>query len=238
MAAVLEDLRALPVGAHALSLHASQDEALRNAVEFLAGAPIGHAVSYWVPTEPLAERYNAKLAEVAPEHAGRVRFLPTEQVREHEGKLRPVDEIIAFVQGHPRGVTAAGETISYYWNVVTMDAHLEYEAWFDERPRDDSRFLCPYDLRRIPSGRATEVLRSLGAHHDHIILSRSRDPSVRLLELFVFPKVREIPSTLEETLGWALRTELVDVEGSPSELELTTKGDDVVREWGDRALVG
>jgi hypothetical protein len=211
---------------------------LQTAVSFLAGAPEHQAARYWVPSEELANEYNARVGQLVPGRGGLVRYLSTEQVEEREGRLRPVSDVTDFVEANPRGVTAAGETLSAYLNRDNIDAHLEYEAWFDALPRDDSRFLCPYDLRRLPVDQATEVLRSLGSHHNYVVLSRSTDPPIRLLQLFVFEKILEIPEPLEGTLGWAIRSDAVDIAGSPKALKLTRHGDEMLEEWGDRTWVG
>jgi hypothetical protein len=237
MPAVLENLEKLPPGSHAVSFHASRAEAERHALDFIRGAPEGQPVSYWVSRADLAHRYNELLAREDPRHVGCVVPLPTEQVELREGRLRPVSAVFAFIEQHPDGATAAGETISSHWNASNVDAHLEYEAWFDAQPRDDFRYLCPYDLRQIPSTHPEQVMRELGRVHPQVVFSPSPEPAVRLLQLFVFEKIRELPPVQELNLGWALRTELVQSIRSPAELELTHRGDDVVAEWSARTMV-
>ena len=237
MATVIEDLKELPRGSHCVSFHANREEAARNAISFLAGAPEGQAATYWVPDADLAAYYNLWLAREAPEHVGCVAILPHEQVENVSGKLRPTMEIRRFMDSHPEGVTASGETITRYWKPQNIPDHLEYEAWFQDQPKGSSRFLCPYDLRAVPPDLAPQVIRELAAHHSHVVLSTSREPGARLLQLFIFPTVEEIPEPAEGTLGWALKKDLVEIQRPIRELSLTTLGERVVKDWGERTTV-
>ncbi len=237
MPELVQDPAALPLGVHCVSLHAGEEEAADHAVAFLAGAPPEQAASYWVADPRLAAYYSERLAVEAPNRVGCVQVLDREQVEPSDGRLRPVGEIRAFVSGHPEGVTGGADTISRHWNARTVPEHLEYEAWFDEQPRDDSRFLCPYDLRSLPTDRAPEILRALGAHHSHAILSQSSEPAVRLLQLFVFGSPGAVPAALRGTLEWAQRERLVAVVGRDEELRLTEEGERLVRTWGQDAVV-
>lgn len=238
MPELLDRLDRLPTGTHCVSLFASSEEAETQALDFIRGAPADQATAYWVPEPQAADAYNARLAAEASDHVGCVLFLPTEQVEVVEGHLRPVSAVREFVAAHPKGVTAAGATLSYYWAPENVSAHLEYEGWFDNLNHEGSRFLCPYDLRTVPPERAPEILRSLGDHHSHVVLSRSTEPAIRLLQLFVFASAYEIPEALETQLGWAIRRELA-YSGHPSgELALTESGDRIVREWSATAIVG
>jgi hypothetical protein len=237
MPTVVEDLKQLPRGSHALTLHASREEAARHAVEFIVGAPDSGATSYWVPDSDMAKYYSLWLAREAPDHVGCVAILSHEQVEEVDGKLRPAEEIRQFLGDHPDGVSACGETITRYWSRESIPAHLEYEAWFQSQPMAASRFMCPYDLRAIPPDIAPSVLRDLGAHHSHVALSTSTEPGARLLQLFIFPTVEDIPESTDGVLGWALRKDLVEIERPIRELSLTPAGEKVVREWGERTTV-
>ncbi|HEV2166920.1 MAG TPA: hypothetical protein VGS23_08110 [Thermoplasmata archaeon] len=236
MAESIEDLRQLPAGSHCVSFHVGREEAGRRAVAFLSGAPDGQAASYWVPGADLAEEYRGRLTTDDPAHVGCVAILGREQVEAVGGKLRPVAEVRAFIERHPEGVTAAGETITQYWTAGCVPEHLEYEAWFQAQPNPSSRFLCPYDLREIPAAQATSILRELGAHHTHVSLSRSRVPAVRLLQLFAFPSADELPGPLAETLEWATRENLVEISPPPlREVSLTPLGDQMIRSWSEPA---
>jgi hypothetical protein len=237
MVEVLDDLSLLPRGAHAISLHASREEAADHAVEFLRGTPEGQTAAYWVPDAALAQYYDDRLSDAAPAHLGCVHVLGHEQVELVDGRLRPVAEVRALIGQHPEGVTAAGETISQYWAPETMPEHLEYESWFDEQPREESRFLCPYDLREVPPEMAPGVLRDLGSHHSHVVLSRSDDPAVRLLQLFIFAGPQEVPPSLLPTLSWAIAEGLVRLEGPGQLMILTSSGEAAVRSWGLEASV-
>ena len=234
---VVVELRDLPVGSHCASFHATREEAARNAISFIAGAPEGQPTSYWVPDKETESYYNLWLAREAPEHIGCVAILPHEQVEMVRGKLRPVEEVRRFIGQHPEGVTAAGETITRYWEPQNVPDHLEYEAWFQSQPMGSSRFLCPYDLRAVPVEMAPQVLRDLGAHHSHVVLSRSVEPGARLLQLFVFPTVEEIPEPVEGTLGWALKKDLVEILRPVRELALTSSGERVVKDWGEHTTI-
>jgi hypothetical protein len=234
---MLDDLSGLPPGSHCLSFHTDGEEAATNAVQFVAGAPPGQPVRYWVPDAALQSYYQQKLATEAPEQVGCVQVLDHEQVRPVEGKLRPVEEVLQFVGAHPEGVTAAGETLSRYWTPATVPEHLEYEAWFEEQPRGRSRFLCPYDLRRVPPEHAPETLRDLGAHHSHVVLSSSSAPAVRLLQLFVFGTPAALPPGLTDTYRWAVGEQLVEA-GSPfEEMTIANAGTELVRAWSESTSV-
>lgn len=237
MPEVIDSLLRLPVGAHCLSLHASEVEAAEHAVEFLAGTPEGQSASYWVSEPSLQAYYQERLAERAPAQVGCVHVLEGEQVEPSDGGLRPVLPVREFVGGHPEGVTGGADTISLYWTRDTVPAHLEYERWFDAQPRGNSRFLCPYDLRTVPADGAPEVLRALGQHHSHAVLSGSTEPAIRLLELFVFGRPADLPPGLRGTYLWARAEGLI--EDGPEETELALSGDGtrIVEEWGRRVRV-
>lgn len=238
MPEVVETLADLPLGSHALSLHADPEEAAVNAAEFVSGAPEGQAVAYWVPDAPTADLCARQFSVTTPEHVGCVAILPHEQVEFDEGKLRPVAEVREFIRAHPEGVTAAGETLSHYWSPGTMPEHMEYEAWFESQPRDSSRFLCPYDLRLIPPHQAPSVLRDLGAHHSHVALSHSADVVVQLLQLFVFDTVQDLPPRQSEFFTRAVEGELVVVHESTGIFEISPAGEALVSRWSEDVRVG
>lgn len=232
---VLVSPREIPIGGHAVSLHASRREAAEHAARFLDGTPAGQPARFWVTDDRTAAMYAEAAKERSPEHVGCIAILPTEQVEEVDGRLRPVAEVRAYVGAHPGGVTAAGGTISAHLTAENMPAHAEYEAWFDGQAGDRSRFLCPYDLRGLPPESAPEFLRELGAHHSHVVLSHSDEPGARLLELFIFDTPREMPDELRPALAWALDRGLVSAPAPDASLELTPSGEAVVREWGEHS---
>jgi len=234
---VLTELVHLPLGSHCISFHATREEAADHAVEFLAGAPQGQASSYWVGDPSLETYYRDRLAERAPNQVGCVHVLDHEQVHEVDGRLRPVGEVTSFVGAHPEGVTGGAETITRYWTPENVPDHLEYEAWFDAQARDASRFLCPYDLRRIPPEDASRTMRELGAHHSHVVLSLSEEPAVRLLQLFVFGTAETLPPELGDSFRWAMREGLVRVPGPGSEMTLTDAGVNVIRKWSETTSI-
>jgi hypothetical protein len=234
---VIDDLVHLPLGSHCVSFHVSQEEAADHAASFLAGTPEDQAASYWVGDASLLPYYEEKLAETAPRQVGCVHLLETEQVAPEDGHLRPIPTVKEFVGAHPEGVTAAGETLSLYWTRETIPEHMEYEQWFDTLPRDDSRFLCPYDLRRVPPELAPSVLRDLGAHHSHAVLSASLEPAVRLLQLFVFATPSDLPDQLKDSRRWAEEHGLIAPTGPHEEMSLTEAGNQVVREWSLATVV-
>ena len=237
MPEVVGDPSGLPLGSHCLSLHADPEEAADHAVRFIAGSPEGLEPSYWVTDPELASDYNQRLASLAPAHVGCVSVLDHEQVHPVDGRLRPVPEIAGFLLAHPNGVTGGADTISSHWTVEDLPAHLEYETWFDAQPRRGSRFLCPYDLRRIPPALAPEVLRELGAHHSHVVLSSSDDSAVRLLQLFVFGSPEELPPQLWESYRWAKEEGLLREGAPPEPLDHTEMGTDLVRRWSETTTV-
>jgi hypothetical protein len=228
---VLDDLVQLPLGAHGLSLYATQEEAADHAVSFLAGNPPGKAAAYWIADPALLPSYDAKLATRAPGRIGCIHVLPKEQVERVGGRLRPVEEILLFVRNHPEGVSGGADTISLFWVAENIPDHLEYEAWLERQPRGESRFLCPYDLRRVPLGGAPAVLRELGKRHSHAALSASDEPAVRLLQLFVFGVPEQVPPELRNSLGWARGLGLIRPGGPEEGMSLTPAGENVVEEW-------
>ncbi len=237
MTQVLEDPADLPLGSHALSFHASAEEARDHAIRFLSGTPDGMTAIYWVPDAAASAEYNAKLADVAPSHVGCVLPLGHSQVDWVDGNLRPAPEIRQFLGEHPGGVTAGGDTLTKYWHDDHVDEQVEYEMWFDAQPREDSRFICPYDLRRIGTENPPELLGELGRHHSHVVLSSSAEPAVRLLQLFIFPTAGELPPQLGEDLDWATEQGYIAAGDPMSALRLTPAGQEVVREWGGRTTV-
>ena len=235
MLEVIDDLARLPVGSHAVGFYASQEEAADQAVSFLAGTPPGQSASFWVADSSLVAYYNAKLEERAPEQVGCVHVLEHEQVRPEGDHLRPVSEVLDFVGEHPEGVTAAGDTITQYWAPQNVPDHMEYEAWFQEQPRDQSRFLCPYDLRRVPPDQVQAALEELGKHHTHAVLSSSDEPAVRLMQLFVFGMRAAVPAKLRRTADWAQRKGLIKINASSNEMRLTPKGEREIVDWETRS---
>jgi hypothetical protein len=237
MPKVLGDLSELPLGSHALGLYSGREEAAVQAMEFIAGAPTGQAPSFWVPDPETAEEYNRRLREAVPQHAGCVVPLDHPQVEPHGGKLRPATEILQFLSRHPDGVTAGADTLSRSWRPGNISERLEYEAWFEDQPRANSRFLCPYDLRTVPIEEAPAILSDLGRHHSHVVLSSSPEPAVRLLQLFVFGRLGEIPTEGRNDLEWAQSEGLVGRSAPDEPLRLSEAGRSVVREWAERTTV-
>ncbi|HEV2519308.1 MAG TPA: hypothetical protein VGX00_01635 [Thermoplasmata archaeon] len=234
MPVVIDALEELPAGSHCLSFHVDRLEAREHAIAFLAGAPAGQAATYWVTSDEQKRFYEAALASRSPGQLGCVAILDHEQVERAEGRLRPAAEVRSFLALHPDGVTAAGETITQYWTPGCISDHLEYEAWFQDQPNENSRFLCPYGLPTIAGDRAVEVVRSLGAHHSHIALSKSQHPAVRLLQLFVFPSLSEISPQLVPIKEWAISEGYVEIVEDRPDLSLTEAGERVVRQWSQR----
>jgi hypothetical protein len=221
----------LPLGSHSLSLHADSEEAAEQAASFLAGTPEGQPASYWVGDETLLPHYHEILEVRAPGQVEAVHPLEGPQVQPEGPVLRPIPEVTQFVGSHPEGVTGGGDTISQYWTPQTIPAYLEYEAWFDAQPREHSRFICPYNLRRVPPGEAPKILRELGAHHSHVVLSQSSEMGVRLLQLFVFGAGSEVPPAIRPDLDWAVESGLVARAVDSGELTLTASGDAVIAAW-------
>jgi hypothetical protein len=237
MPEIVSDLVELPPGSHCISFHTSREEASEHAVSFLAGNLPGMAAMYWVTDAGTADYYSNRLATQAPDQVGCVAILSHEQVESVEGKLRPVSEVTEFIRAHPEGVSAGADTISTYWAPENIPEHVEYESWFQEQPRSKSRFLCPYDLRKVPPEMAPKVLRELGAQHSHAALSRSPDPGVRLMQLFAFGTPAEIPPPLRDTYQWALEQSLISASDPIEEMALTPKGEQVVADWSRSATI-
>jgi len=234
---VLVSAEEIPLGGHAVSFHSSRYEAASHAAEFLSGTPKGQSAKFWAVDSGTAERYVEALNQRSPDHVGCVAVLPTEQVELENDRLRPVATVRSFIEAHPEGVTAAGGTISAHLTAENAAAHAEYEAWFDDHSQENSRYLCPYDLRSIPPEVAPEFLRGLGEHHSHVVLSHSEEPGARLLELFIFDNPRDLVPELRPTLDWAVSEELVHAVSDDSPFALTAAGEAVVRDWSDRSTI-
>ncbi len=241
MTQVIEDLRGLPKGSHALSFHASDREARDRAVRFIQGAPEGQRAAYWVEDEALKAEYDRRLAEAAPLQVGCVGILPEGQIENTPAGLRPVAAVREFVVAHPEGVTAGADTLFRHWDPQDPRPVLEYEEWFDGLARDQSRFLCPYDLRKLPSsdaGTAARSIRELASHHSHVALSETEDPALRLLQLFVFASEDEIPDALRSAFREASAGGLIESGGSEGPFFLTAAGEAVVADWSQSMTAG
>jgi len=234
---LVAELADLPVGGHAVSFHADEREAARNAASFLAGAPEGQGASFWISDPSLLPYYVDELVARAPAQVGCVQILDGPQVAPTgPGEdLRPVPEVRSFVEAHPEGVTAGAGTISLYWTPEALPDYLEYEAWFDAQERSRSRFLCPYDLRRIPPERAPLAMRALARHHSHLALSQSPELAPQLLQVFLFEDLRALPPTPKETFDWALSRGFVEMPPGAAEPRLTWAGIEFIRSWEESA---
>ncbi len=224
----------LPLGSHGVSFHSTDGEAAQHAASFLAGTPRGQRARFWVKDSATAAFYAQAAGQHAPAHVGCVAVLPTEQVHEVDGRLRPVPLVEEFLVAHPEGVTAGGGTITAYWAPPNIPDHLEYEDWFERQPRSKSRFICPYDLRAVPPDLAPEVMRQLGAHHSHVILSDCTEEAAQLLELFIFPSSHELPESLDRTYRWAVEKGHVSVDANTGAFRLAPSGEEIIRAWGER----
>lgn len=222
---MIDDLAQLPRGAHCLELHASEDESAEHAAAFLAGADDPNAASYWVADDKLLAFNRERVARRDTRMVQRVRRLDGPQAVPTDGHLRPTGEVIRFVQAHPEGVTAAGATITRYWTRAEIPAYLEYEEWFQAQARDKSRFLCPYDLRRVPVDMAAHVLPELATHHSHLVLSRVPNPMALLLQFLVFPSEAQVPQRLREALSWCVQEGLLELRGPQRKPTLALKGE-------------
>jgi hypothetical protein len=231
-----EDARHLPANSHALSLHTTWEEAAEHAACFLAGTPVGQPARFWAPAGSAVPVYAEAVDLLAPQLRDSLYALSEAQVTLSEGKLRPIGEIARFFDDHPEGVTAGGGTLSLYWNAENLPQHLEYERWVNGQPRDASRLLCPYDLRRVPAERAVEAMRALGATHSHVVLSDAGDREAQMLQLFLFESIEHLPRSLEEGYHAAVREGLIRIDPASRSLDLTPEGVAAVREWARRLV--
>jgi hypothetical protein len=232
MAECLDATSQVPVGAHCLSLHATQEEAADHAAAFLSGSPPEHATSYWVAQAGLVPLYRERIGAVDPRHVRSIRVLAGPQVHRVDHRLRPVEEITSFFERHPEGATCGADTITWYWTPDDIRDHLEYEQWFQLQPRVRNRFLCPYDLRRIPLDDAVPVLRELADHHSHLVFSRDRQNPIRLLQLMIFVNTDDIPTTMSSDLDWAVDAGYATVGDETGSLSPTLTGRDLLESWG------
>jgi hypothetical protein len=241
MTELISDLRELPRGSHALGFYSSEREAADRALRFLQGAPPGQRTAYWVEDEALKAEFDRRLSEAAPLQVGCVGILPEGQIESTPSGLRPVAEIREFVAAHPEGVTAAADTLHLHWDPQDPRPVLEYEEWFDGLARDESRFLCPYDLRELaaPDARgAARAVRELASHHSHVALSETEDPALRLLQLFVFASEEEVPEVLMPAFRQASDEGLIETGGSGGAFLLTAAGERLVADWSHSMTAG
>jgi hypothetical protein len=234
----VSEAKDLPHGCHALGLYATPEEAAELTTDFLIGAPVDQAAKVFVPDEE-REAVDLKAIERrAPGRRGSLERLPAGQVARAEGHLRPVPAVRDFVAAHPEGVTAAGDTLSLETSLAHSEELLEYESWFDEQPRERSRFMCPYDLRLIPVDQAPEFLRGLARVHSHVVLSRTPDPEVRLLQVFLFDSLEDPPSEVAESIQWAVDSGYLYRRHPEGALELTPWGSVLLERWSQVAHGG
>lgn len=203
MLVLLNDLAEMPAGSHALALHDSAAEGAEHATAFLCSAPDPSSCSYWVDDPRLLELYRARVARSGPDRSGSVRLLPGSQVEPFGSRLRPVREVREFVGSHPKGVSVAAESTSRALNFESLPKFEEYERWLGRQPNRVSRYLCPYDLRRVPLDHAPSLMRALGEAHTHLLLSWTEDLVLRLLEVFLFATPNGVPEGLQGTLEQA-----------------------------------
>jgi hypothetical protein len=223
---LVEDLAELPKGSHCLSFYASETEASDQVAAFLAGADDPEAARYWVTNDQLLAFNRDRVGRRDPALAGRIEALGGPQAVPRDGKMRPTTEVIRFVEAHPEGVTAGGGTITHYWSREQIPAYLEYEAWFHQQARERSRFLCPYDLRKMPADLAPTVLPNLASHHSHLIASKERHPMALLVQFLVFPSADQVPERLRTALTWCVDEGLIELRGPERQPVLVAKGEE------------
>jgi hypothetical protein len=226
---VVHDLSQLPTGAHCLDFFSSEDEAADHATAFLAGALDPEAASYWVAGDKLLAYCQEKAEERDPALAAQIHVLDGPQAVPTEGKLRPAPEIVRFLKAHPEGVTAAGATITEYWTREQIPGYIEYERWFEAQERSSSRFLCPYDLRKVPTDLADSVLPDLIAAHSHVVLSKLPNPASLMLQLLIFPQSELVPSEFRALLEWGLNERNLLWKETGDGLVLTPQGEHFAR---------
>lgn len=193
---VLDDPADLPIGCHAFSFHASVEEAADHASGHLWNSPTIDQGAYWIGTGRPRAPYEEAILRRRPEMLTALRSLETPSTEATDGALRPIKEVVAWVENHPDGVVAAAETLSWYWDPIHAPMNIAYEQWFHTLERRHSRFLCPYDLRRVPIGVAGLVLPKLRRVHTHLVLSTDRRPEIRVMQLLAFQGESELPELL------------------------------------------
>jgi hypothetical protein len=231
---VIETADRVPLGSHALAVYATPEEATHLLAAFASGAPRGQPTRLFVSDEEQARAQRLAIGAGPTEH---LKVLPEGQAVLSEGRLRPAPAVRDFVEAHGEGVTAAGDTVSRHLTSSNARLFMEYEHWFDRQPRTRSRFLCPYDLRLLPTDQAPSILRSLAQHHSYVVLSGCRDPDIQLLQLFLFERQVPPPAPLASSLSWALAEKLVVRYPLTDRLGLTPDGQRIVRA-GSRAQRG
>ena len=214
----------LPRGSHAVAFYAGEEERAEVASRFISGAPVGQAVGFWVLDFRTDGQDNDRLGS---------RLRITWGASRRSARRRSSPARVAFGPWPrfadscrtTRRASRAGRTPSRTTSRTrTPPSHLKYESWFQSLPREASRFLCPYALRRIPPESAPEIMRELGKDHSHVVLSSSPGPAVRLLQLFLFTSSAESPERAHAELRWARNRGSVYLARRRDTLELTPAG--------------
>lgn len=235
MPQVVWDPQELSVGSHSLCLYADAAEAAEKEARYLAGTPDGLFATFLVSGPARADAAMAQLRHAAPRLVLALQQFEGEHVEAVDGRLRPVRAIRELLAAHPEGVSAGADTFSSHWGPESVEAHLEYEQWFDGQARERSRFLCAYDLARIPAASLAETLDSLGRHHSHVVLSGSSEPAVRFAQLLAFGTPARVPVRLRENLLWAIEERYLRTLGPHDPLVVAVRGRDCFSEWASRA---
>ncbi|MDE1820185.1 MAG: hypothetical protein KGJ23_07420 [Euryarchaeota archaeon] len=227
---ILDEPSRLPVGGHALSMFASDQEGADHAASFLSGGKEPASSSFWVGEASAFEVYQRAVERSAPRFVESLHALKgahVEWVGTDRRALRPIPEVLQFLQEHPQGLSAGANTLSHFWSPTDMPAFLEYENWIQQLPHAEARLLCPYDLRRIPVASAPTVVSTLARRHDHLVLSRTQDPLLTMLELFLFRKEAEVPPSLRPALERGLEDRWVQ-SAPEGGFEWTARGEHFV----------
>ena len=221
----------LPPGSHALSFHASLDEAVRTMADFLLGAHYyNQPARVYTDNDERWRRYRDAVSVESPWLADAVQRIPGPHTCPTPDGRRPVEAAMAFANDHPNGATLAGDTIPDAFDRGSAPEYLRYEAWFDGLRPFRHRAMCPYDLVRMPVVGSGELIRGLLANHSHVVLSSDARPAVRLVQLLALPSLDEAPREWARWIDRARDRGLIDRSRTPdAPVALTMRGSLAVR---------
>jgi hypothetical protein len=84
-------------------------------------------------------------------------------------------------------------------------------------------------VRNTPAPDVPRLLRELGRSHDPVLRASARDPTVRLVQLFLTDRLEDVPAEDEAVLRWAREQALVQSDENEGRLTLTLRGEHFLR---------
>jgi DcmR-like sensory protein len=219
-----------PAGSHVLSFYASDSEAAESVAGFLRGARgLGQPAIVLTSDAHRLNLYESAVARRVPQMAGVFRLVSGPHLHLTPEGLRPPEEVEAFTNAHARGASTCSDAIPDVLTRENLDTYLEYERWYDTLRPYVHRGMCPYDVTRLPVDLASWALQELADVHSHVVLSRDPSPAVQLLQLLVVATAENPAAAQRDSVDRALTRGVVQRGGPNERLELTPRGENLVR---------